>query len=95
MGVDVGHDQPLEALHDHGSQCQWSVVIEACCLCFLRDGDDGGFLEARRDYGLLEREVGDVGEHFRQLVRAGTEFTAGDSFWACCFPRVDSSKMFN
>lgn len=44
-GFNVGHDQPLEALHDDRCQCHGAIIIEAGWSRLLWHGDDGGGLE--------------------------------------------------
>ena len=45
-GSDVVFDKPLKALHDEGSECYGSVVIQFSYFPFLGHRDDSGHLEA-------------------------------------------------
>jgi len=62
-GLQVDQDQSFKDLHDHRDQGDGSVVIEACDLGLLGDGDDDGGLEAGWYTTQLQRGVEDVGEH--------------------------------
>lgn len=67
--LQVGQDEALQHLHDNRGQGDESVVIQACDLGLLGNGDDGRSLEASWDVTQLQRGVEDVGKHRGQLVR--------------------------
>lgn len=39
-GFNMVQNQPFEALHNYGRECNWAKVIEAVCGGFLGYGDD-------------------------------------------------------
>ncbi|KAK1792522.1 hypothetical protein P4O66_012459 [Electrophorus voltai] len=70
LGLDVSHDDSLEALHDDGCECDGTVVIETRHRGLLRHGDDGGGLEACWDNGAAQRDVEDVCQDTCKLVKS-------------------------
>lgn len=46
MCVDGILDQYFKALHHHGGECYWAVVVVAGLAGLFRDMDDGGPLKA-------------------------------------------------
>ena len=45
----ASRDQPLEALHDGGGECNRAEVVEALCLGVFWHRHNGGGFEARGD----------------------------------------------
>ena len=64
---DVPHDKPLKALHDGGSECNGTVVIEAGHLKLLWHRDDGGGLEAHWNDCSAQRDIEYFHENISQL----------------------------
>ena len=86
--LDVGHDRPLEALHDDRGESNGSIVIWASHLVFLGHWDDGGLRKAGGDYSL--GQVDDVPQDASQLVNTHSEDTARDPMWAGSFVSFSS-----
>lgn len=69
------HDQPFEAFHGDGSECNQVVVIKTGGILLIWDQyDDGGF-EARGDKSLAQESVEFFGEDIHELVRAVSQDT--------------------
>lgn len=56
-GLDLVHDQPLEALHEDESECYQMVAIEAGGRGLLWDQGDGGDFEAHGNNSLTRGGV--------------------------------------
>jgi hypothetical protein len=87
-GLDVGHNQPLEARNDDTGECDRAIVIWASQLGFLWQWDDGDLLEESEDYSPGQGQFEDVREDGRQLVSAHSEDTARDAIWAGGFENI-------
>jgi hypothetical protein len=59
-GLDVGNDQPLQALHEDRGERDRELVIWACHLVFVGQWDDDGLHKAGGDYSLGQGQVEDV-----------------------------------
>ena len=84
-GFEVGQHKALKRLHHHRGQGNGSVVIKSCGPWLFRDRNDGGGLEAIRYMASLQRNVENVCEHRRQLIRTVLQGGWRDRDWPGCF----------
>lgn len=85
-------DQFFKAFYHNWCESNWPVVVEAGNVKSLRQGDDGGGLQASWDSGLGQGQVENPCEDSSQLI-CRILYTSGDAMGSSSLPQVRSVHL--
>ena len=86
--LQVAQHQALKHLHGNGCKGNRSIVVQRWDFGFFGNWNDGGWLEASRDFALAERVDVDFTENWGKLFCTELQCLWWDIVWASCFPDI-------